>query len=312
MYKKLLFCFVGVFTMAFFSAQAVDSNGVAYNIVYDNITGTEYAEVGNNEYYSGALVLPNSVNYADVDYPVTSISAYAFFQNKGLTSIKIGNSIKSIGNGAFQGCAALTTVIIDDSVLSIGSSAFDSCLSLTSVNIPNKLSIIENYTFNACVGLTSITIPNSVTSIGQQAFGSCSGLTSVKCFVETPLLISSNVFQNLDQSKCTLSVPSASVAAYQAADVWKAFNPIVAIANLGTIENITKNNVILYPNPIHNEAILEIKNSENSNLEVYDMNGKLVLRKSLNNSKNTINTSNLAKGVYLFKVGNSVTKVIKN
>jgi hypothetical protein len=43
------------------------------------------------------------------------------------------------------------------------------------------------------------------------------------------------------------------------------------------------------------------------------MNGKLILKKSLiNNSKNTIDTSNLPKGVYLFKVGKSVTKVIKN
>jgi hypothetical protein len=43
------------------------------------------------------------------------------------------------------------------------------------------------------------------------------------------------------------------------------------------------------------------------------MNGKLVLKKSLiNYSKNNINTNNLPKGVYLFKVGKSVTKVIKN
>ena len=43
------------------------------------------------------------------------------------------------------------------------------------------------------------------------------------------------------------------------------------------------------------------------------MNGKMVLRKSLiNNSKNTIDTSNLPKGLYLFKVGKSVTKVIKD
>jgi hypothetical protein len=72
-------------------------------------------------------------------------------------------------------------------------------------------------------------------------------------------------------------------------------------------------NVILHQNPVHNEAVLELKNSDNSQLEVSDMNGKLVLKKSLiNYSKNNINTNNLPKGVYLFKVGKSVTKVIKN
>ena len=59
----------------------------------------------------------------------------------------IGNSVKSIGQQAFDGCTGLTEITIGNSVTSIGSSAF-----------------------KGCTGLTEVTIPNSVTSIGPWAF----------------------------------------------------------------------------------------------------------------------------------------------
>lgn len=74
-----------------------------------------------------------------------------------------------------------------------------------------------------CTGLTSITIPNSVTSIGELVFLSCSSLTSIKCDIETPLSINSDVFAGVNQSVCSLTVPASSVAAYQAAAVWQNF-----------------------------------------------------------------------------------------
>ncbi|WP_417431155.1 T9SS type A sorting domain-containing protein [Halpernia sp.] len=192
----------------------------------------------------------------------------------------------------------------------------------TTVSIPANVSnggttysvtLIGDTAFQSCSGLTSVTIPNSVTSIGMYAFAGCFVLNSIVCEILTPLTINTNVFAFVNKGSCSLTVPSSSVTAYKTADVWKSFNSIIGDATLSTTESKIKNNVVLYPNPVHSEAVLELKNSENSNLEVYDINGKMVLRKSLNNnSKNPINTSNLPKGVYLFKVGKSVTKVIKS
>ena len=110
---------------------------------------------------------------------VTSIGDDAFYNCKSLTSVTIPDSVTSIGSWAFSGCTSLTSVTIPNSVTSIGDGAFYDCRSLTSVTIPDSVTSIRGWAFYYCTSLTSVTIPDSVTSIGQQAFYYCTSLTSV-------------------------------------------------------------------------------------------------------------------------------------
>ncbi len=98
---------------------------------------------------------------------------------ESIKTVKIGSSVTTIGNYAFDYCRSLTSITIPNSVTSIGESAFEDCSSLTSVTIPNSVTSIGNYAFSSCSKLTSITIPNSVTSIGYEAFYDCTNLTSI-------------------------------------------------------------------------------------------------------------------------------------
>ncbi len=193
------------------SANAVEINGIYYNL----ISKVKTAEVTRNpNFYTGSIVIPETVVYQDVSYSVTSIGDRAFWSCSGLTSITISNSVTSIGEYAFEGCSGLKKVIVSDiaawcgikfgsnplayakhlysdenteikelvipnSVTSIGDRAFLGCSGLTSVTIPNSVTSIEQNAFRDCSGLTSVTIPNSVTSIDRYAFSGCSGLTSV-------------------------------------------------------------------------------------------------------------------------------------
>ena len=167
----------------------------------------------STNYYSGDIVIPQSVEYGDVAYSVTSIGKYAFADCSSLTSIEIPNSVTSIGEYAFEDCESLTSVIIGNSVTSIGEGAFGDCTSLTSIEIPNSVTSIGYGAFHECPGLTSIVvdsgntiydsrngcnaiiettsntlitgcqntiIPNSVTSIGVGAFYKCDSLTSIE------------------------------------------------------------------------------------------------------------------------------------
>jgi hypothetical protein len=59
------------------------------------------------------------------------------------------------------------------------------------------------------------------------AFSGCSGFTSVTNLNPVPQGIYNNVFRNINA--LTLSVIAGSIAAYQAANVWKDFGNIVAI-----------------------------------------------------------------------------------
>ena len=122
------------------------------------------------------------------DCPLTSLvigndvksipSCLAYYQTR-LTTVTIPNSVISIGWYAFVGCTGLTSVTIPNSVTEIGYSAFYGCTGLTSVTISNSITKIRDDTFKGCTGLTSVTIPNSVTTIGYDTFLGCTGLTSM-------------------------------------------------------------------------------------------------------------------------------------
>lgn len=152
---KRLFASFALLLMTTFSwAYDFEVDGNCYNINSDG-TSVTVTYKGTGDKYSGAVVIPETVIYDSKNYSVTSISEAAFSYSV-LTSVTIGNSVTSIGNGAFYECSGLT-----------------------SINIPNSVTSIGQYAFVDCSGLTSITIPNSMTSIGDDAFYGCSSLTSV-------------------------------------------------------------------------------------------------------------------------------------
>lgn len=141
-----------------------------------------------------------------------------------LTSVSIGNSVTSIGDGAFDSCSGLKSFTIPNSVTSIGDFAFYGCSGLTSVTIPNSVTTIGNNAFYGCSGLTRLTIPGSVTIIGDKTFYNCSGLTSIICKANTPPTAYSNTFGGTTpQSNIELNVPSNSFLAYRNHSIWGNF-----------------------------------------------------------------------------------------
>ncbi|MCQ2077621.1 MAG: leucine-rich repeat domain-containing protein [Bacteroidaceae bacterium] len=184
----------------------LDSTNYTASVTY---TG-ESSSSGNN--YSGDIVIPDSIYYADQSYIVTTIGEEALGWCSGLTSVTIGSSVAEIGVYAFSKCPNLKSIIVADdnpkydsrdncnaiietatntivigcvgtiiphSVTSIGAHSFDFCSGLTSLEIPSSVTSIGDYAFGACTSLTSITLPNSITSMGKGAFRSCSGITSI-------------------------------------------------------------------------------------------------------------------------------------
>jgi hypothetical protein len=99
------------------------------------------------------------------------------FQKKNLISVTIPNSVTSIGDFAFDE-NELTSVIIGNSVKSIGDFAFRNN-QLTSIIIPNSVTSIGILAFNNNK-LINVEISNSVTSIGMNAFYNNNDLKNVK------------------------------------------------------------------------------------------------------------------------------------
>ena len=212
--KKSLFTILLALLPLLASADAVEINGICYNLVKKAKT----AEVTStpDSRYSGKVVIPKTVTYEGVKYSVTSIGVHAFYNCSGLTSVTVGGNVTSIGNGAFMYCNYLESVTIPNSVTSIGDLAFKDCYRMTSITIGSGVTSIGSSAFSGCRKLSSVhitdleagckisflyngsnpltyahhlylkdteikdlVIPNTVTSIGYNAFCDCSGLTSV-------------------------------------------------------------------------------------------------------------------------------------
>jgi hypothetical protein len=99
---------------------------------------------------------------------VTDIAEYAFESCTGLVSVKLGESVTSIGRSAFVFCIALTSMEMPG-VETIGDGAFVLCSALTSVDILG-VETIGSRAFRG-TSLESITLGEGVISIGPSAFG---------------------------------------------------------------------------------------------------------------------------------------------
>ena len=97
---------------------------------------------------------------------------------KYVENYAIPDTVKTIGESAFNGCSALKDINIPSSVESIGGCAFSGCAALKSVTIPESVKSIDYYAFSDCTALKSVTIPSSFTKIAD-----CGS-----AFVSTPAL----------------------------------------------------------------------------------------------------------------------------
>lgn len=122
----------------------------------------------------------DDLTYAPLPASLETIGKCAFNQTH-LTSVNLGENVKTIGKGAFSGGFDLETVTISGKNLtSIGEGAFSSCQKLVTVTFSEDATCnIGDKMFESCISLESINIPGGAKSIGKEAFYYCQNLTGV-------------------------------------------------------------------------------------------------------------------------------------
>ena len=125
----------------------------------------------------------SNCNLSSITIPasVTTIGVSAFENNPGLLSVTvtIPASVTSMGAYAFQNCRKLKSVVLTESLKSIGQSAFQGDSSLVSVTIPASVTSMGTYVFQNCTGLQSANIQNS--TIANFQFVNCTSLMFRTC-----------------------------------------------------------------------------------------------------------------------------------
>ena len=136
----------------------------------DKVENGEMIIVGNaiidGTAASGDLVIDDSIEI---------IQDEAFSGNMDITSVKIPESVKSVGFGAFSS-SGLESAVFEGDPEFMHSDIFNSCASLKSVTLPDNIEFLPESTFWGCSALEDIVLPDSLRKIGYIAFGSCRSL----------------------------------------------------------------------------------------------------------------------------------------
>ncbi|WP_165876143.1 leucine-rich repeat domain-containing protein [Mariniflexile fucanivorans] len=278
--KKTLQLFVALMVTATMSAQfTVD------NISYSIVSGTDVQVTGST---LAAVLIPSTVDDSGTTYTVTTIATSAFQNNTTIASVVTPSTLTTIGANTFRSTTNLVSVDFSAS----------------------NFTVLPGVTFRQS-GIQSIKLPASLTTIENNAFRQCTKLTSVTVLNDTPITINQYAFNSFvddgaagtNLPGATLNVPSGKTGAYDLAAYWTEFGIITdGVVTLSTNKLEQELGFSFYPNPTNGVVSIKSKQLNNANVGVYDLNGRELLNKTISGTSSEINISNLASGIYLFKV----------
>ena len=127
------------------------------------------------------LTVPGSVTYEGTAYTLTTIGPKAFMMCSQLTDITLPDSIRVIGDSAFQLSwynSGLTSINLPEGLEEIGTYAFYTN-SNADFKLPESLRYIGAYAFSFS-GIQEVSFGDKIESIGDRAFTNCTSLTKAE------------------------------------------------------------------------------------------------------------------------------------
>lgn len=185
-------------------------DGIEYRAIYQGDGNFAEVTIPSGEMYSGAIVIPATVTYQDVEYVVSG-----FDQTDGLSP--------------FVGNPFITSLDLQLHVDTLRRMQFMGCTQLTSLSLPSTLRYIEDECFRNCPMLTQISLPASLEALGDNAFCGCQFLTDIYCYAMVPPAGSeadNYPFAQCRPQNVMLHVPSGTENLYRTTGFWTRFSNV--------------------------------------------------------------------------------------
>ena len=160
--------------------------------------GNSVKEIGVSAFYrcaamTGDLVIPTSVTTIgenafastgfngklDFQAQIEEFPA-AIFKGLNFTSVSFSDSVKTIGDHAFENCKQLATVTFGQGLETVGQYAFYNSGLSGALTFPDSLKKIDTYAFAECPHITEITLPEGNATIEYAAFTGDTGVQKIK------------------------------------------------------------------------------------------------------------------------------------
>ena len=121
---------------------------------------------------------------------VTLLNHSAFSGCANLTSVEFaqGSTLEIIHLKTFQNCVRLRSITLPDTIKEIGERAFEGCRALMKmnptdsysvINLPKSLVTLGTFVFNGCISISTITIPADLIKISEGTFANCTGISNI-------------------------------------------------------------------------------------------------------------------------------------
>ncbi len=165
----------------------------------------------------GTIKIPDIIIVNGETYSIVAIGENVFRNNAEITSVVIGNNVKTIETNAFAGCSNLKNVTMGKNVSMIESKAFYKCKKLTKIVMGTKVTSIKASAFEGCTSLKAVTVKSKkLKAIGKNAFKGCKKLQTMnlKTTKLTKKSIGTNAFKSTHK-KLTIKVPKKYVKKYK-------------------------------------------------------------------------------------------------
>lgn len=236
-------------------------DGIEYRAIYQGDGNFAEVTIPSGEMYSGAIVIPATVTYQDVEYVVSG-----FDQTDGLSP--------------FVGNPFITSLDLQLHVDTLRRMQFMGCTQLASLSLPSTLRYIEDECFRNCPMLTQISLPASLEALGDNAFCGCQFLTDIYCYAMVPPAGSeadNYPFAQCRPQNVMLHVPSGTENLYRTTGFWTRFSNVTddLSADVTAIGNATTPRSEMLPIKTVGRQYVTIRLNTARTVCIYSLNGTL-------------------------------------